>query len=189
MDKDTQNLGDRYKEVYAGAEQHHSDQYDTQLTDVVRWLRDKGFYLRDKSFGYRDPVYNDDEPAFFYKGYNATDQEYYGSSDLNSAFYQGEQGVMMTVILRHATLKGKQKHLAPQLSVEVKKFFEWLPGGRPQHKTIRQNSFQTVFHKSLYMWSDDTQWGGIDELLNYAWEQWERTVEQMRSGDLDDFDF
>ena len=187
MNKDVRNLGDRYKEVYAGAERHQSDQYDTQLTDIVKWLRDKGFYLRDKSFGYRDPVYNSDEPAFFYIGYNAETQEFYGDSDRDATLYQGPEGVLIHVILTHVTTDRK-RNLAPQLSVEVKKFAEWkLPGH--QYKTIRQNSFQTVFHKSLYMWSDDTQWKGIDELLNYAWEQWERTVEQMRSGDLDDFDF
>ena len=187
MDKDVKNLGDRYKEIYAGAETHHSDSYETQLTDVVKWLRDKGFYLRDKSFGYRDPVYHSDEPAFFYLGYNAETQEFYGDSDKDAGLYQGPEGVLIHVIIQHLTTD-RNKRLTPQLSVEVKKFTEWKMNHH-QYKFIRQDSFQSIFYKTLYMWVDDNQWRNIDELLNHAWNQFERATEQMRSGDLDDFDF
>ena len=58
-----------------------------------------------------------------------------------------------------------------------------------QYRTVRQNSFQTVWQKSLYMWSDDTQWAAIDEVLEYAWDRWEHTVEEMTTDKLNKFDF
>jgi len=186
MDKDTRSLGGRYKEIYAGAETHHSDRYDTQLTDVVDWLRNKGFYLRDPHPGHRDPVYGADEAAFFYIGYNRN-EGFYGSSDKDASLYQGPEGVIITVIIQHLTA-AKGKRLVPQLSVEVKKFQEWKMDGY-HHRTVRQNSFQTVYYKSLYMWTDDTQWAAIDEVLDYAWNKWEHAVEEMTTDKLTKFDF
>lgn len=185
MDKDSRSLGDRYKEIYAGAEKRHSDDYETQLTDVVNWLRDKQFYLRDASPGHRDPVYGDTEPAFFYKAYNADTGEFYGSSDKDAKIYQGTRGVIITVTLRHTSPIALQKHLVPQLSVDVKEFNE----SDLSTETLKQYRHSQQYYKTLYMWVDDNQWRSIDEVLEYAWEQFQKSVEEVRTGGLDDFNF
>lgn len=185
MDKDIRSLGDRYKEIYAGVEKRHSDEYETQLTDIVNWLRDKQFYLRDAHPGHRDPVYGDAEPAYFYKAYNADTGEFYGSSDRNDGIYQGTRGLIISVTLRHTSPIALQKRLAPQLSVDVKEFNE----SGLSTETLKQHRLSQLYYKTMYMWVDDNQWRSVDEVLKYAWEQFRKGVEEVRTGGLDKFDF
>jgi len=185
MDKDTRSLGDRYKEIYAGVEMRHSDEYEIQLTDIVNWLRDKQFYLRDASPGHMDPVYGDEEPALFYKAYNADAGEFYGSSDRKDKLYQGKRGVIITVTLRHTSPIALQKQLAPQLSVDVKEYNE----SDLSTELVKQHRMSQLYYKTLYMWVDDNQWRAVDEVLEYAWEQFQKGVEEVRTGGLDDFKF